>query len=111
MHLCQQIVPFPMFELQSKWIAGVLSNRIALPSKEEMVEDIQAFYSSLEASGTPKRHTHNMALLQVPFLTFFPAIAFYLRYLNLSLRKLSSYNINHFLKFFWSFPFMISYFF
>ncbi|ESW29329.1 hypothetical protein PHAVU_002G061500 [Phaseolus vulgaris] len=59
-----KIVPFPMFELQSKWIAGILSNRIALPSKEEMVEDIEVFYSSLEATGTPKRYTHNMALLQ-----------------------------------------------
>jgi len=56
-----------MFELQSKWIAGVLSNRIALPSKEEMVEDAEAFYSSLEATGTPKRYTHNMAVLQVAF--------------------------------------------
>ncbi|XP_062026007.1 flavin-containing monooxygenase FMO GS-OX-like 2 [Rosa rugosa] len=33
-------VPFPNFELQSKWIAGVLSNRIALPSKEEMMKDV-----------------------------------------------------------------------
>lgn len=54
-----------MFELQSKWIAGILSNRIALPSKEEMAKDVDAFYSSLEASGTPKRYTHNMGILQV----------------------------------------------
>lgn len=54
-----------MFELQSKWIAGALSNRIALPSEEEMTRDIEAFYSSLEASGTPKRYTHNMANIQV----------------------------------------------
>lgn len=59
-----KVVPFPMFELQSKWIARILSNRIALPSKEEMAEDIEAFYSSLEASGTPKRYTHNMGILQ-----------------------------------------------
>lgn len=71
MHVCQQIVPFPQFELQSKWIAAVLSNRIALPSKEEMLEDVEAFYSSLEASGTPKRYTHNMALLQVFFFNLF----------------------------------------
>ncbi|XP_027359994.1 flavin-containing monooxygenase FMO GS-OX-like 4 isoform X1 [Abrus precatorius] len=58
------VLPFIMFELQSKWIAGILSNRIALPSEEEMAEDIEAFYSSLEASGTPKRYTHNLALLQ-----------------------------------------------
>ncbi|XWS49079.1 hypothetical protein CRYUN_Cryun13aG0132800 [Craigia yunnanensis] len=53
-----KIVPFPLFEFQSKWIAGVLSGRITLPSQKEMMEDIKAFYSSLEASGIPKRYTH-----------------------------------------------------
>ncbi|WJX60433.1 hypothetical protein P8452_45640 [Trifolium repens] len=56
-----KVAPFPLFELQSKWIAGVLSNRIALPSAEEMAEDIEAFYSSLEAFGIPKSYTHNMS--------------------------------------------------
>ena len=54
-----------MFELQSKWIAGVLSNRITLPSQEEMMEDVKALYSSLEASGTPKRDTHALDDKQV----------------------------------------------
>ncbi|XWS49769.1 hypothetical protein CRYUN_Cryun12cG0031200 [Craigia yunnanensis] len=49
---------FPLFEFQSKWIAGVLSARITLPSQKEMMEDIKAFYSTLEASGIPKRYTH-----------------------------------------------------
>ncbi|XP_054824496.1 flavin-containing monooxygenase FMO GS-OX-like 4 isoform X1 [Prosopis cineraria] len=53
-----KVVPFIMCELQSKWIAGILSNRIALPSKEEMMEDVKAFYSSLEISGMPKRYAH-----------------------------------------------------
>ncbi|KAL9246811.1 hypothetical protein vseg_020302 [Gypsophila vaccaria] len=48
------------FELQSKWIAGVLSGRISLPSEEEMIENIEAFYSKLEATGVPKRHTHRL---------------------------------------------------
>ncbi|CBI31893.3 unnamed protein product, partial [Vitis vinifera] len=54
------VLPFPMFEFQSKWIAGVLSDRIRLPSQEEMMENVSAFYLSLEASGMPKRHTHKM---------------------------------------------------
>ena len=58
---CYQIPPFFIFELQSKWIAGVLSNRFALPSQDEMMEDVKAMYSLLEASGTPKRYTHNIA--------------------------------------------------
>ncbi|KAL2348140.1 hypothetical protein Fmac_002140 [Flemingia macrophylla] len=60
----KRVLPFPMFELQSKWIAGVLSNRIALPSKEDMAKDVEAFYSLLEASNIPKRYTHNLG----PFL-------------------------------------------
>lgn len=69
-----KVAPFPLFELQSKWIAGVLSNRIALPSEEEMTKDIEAFYLSLEESGIPKWHTHNMgtgpANVQVPLYLF-----------------------------------------
>ena len=54
-----------MFEFQSKWIAGVLSDRIRLPSQEEMMENVSAFYLSLEASDTPKHYTHNLADSQV----------------------------------------------
>eukprot|EP00261_Vitis_vinifera_P014134 XP_003631439.2 PREDICTED: flavin-containing monooxygenase FMO GS-OX-like 3 [Vitis vinifera] len=56
-----KVLPFPMFEFQSKWIAGALSGRIGLPSQEEMMADVSAFYLSLEASDTPKHYTHNLA--------------------------------------------------
>ncbi|XP_004298656.1 PREDICTED: flavin-containing monooxygenase FMO GS-OX-like 3-like [Fragaria vesca subsp. vesca] len=62
-----KVVPFPLFELQSKWIAGILSNRITLPSEEEMMEDVRAFYSLLESSGIPKRYTHNMGDYQFEY--------------------------------------------
>ncbi|GER28026.1 flavin-containing monooxygenase-related family protein [Striga asiatica] len=55
-----KVVPFPLFEFQSKWIAGVLSGRVPLESTKEMMADIEAFYSSLEASGTPMRYTHQI---------------------------------------------------
>ncbi|KAG8374751.1 hypothetical protein BUALT_Bualt10G0028400 [Buddleja alternifolia] len=62
-----KVVPFPMFEFQNKWIAGVLSGRIRLPSIEEMMTDSEAFYSSLEASGVPKRYTHKMGESQFEY--------------------------------------------
>uniref|UniRef100_A0A7N0TKY3 Flavin-containing monooxygenase n=1 Tax=Kalanchoe fedtschenkoi TaxID=63787 RepID=A0A7N0TKY3_KALFE len=62
-----KVVPFPLCELQSKWIAGVLSGRISLPSQEEMMEDIEAFYTKLEAAGIPKRYTHNCADCQFEY--------------------------------------------
>ncbi|OQU92170.1 hypothetical protein SORBI_3001G303750 [Sorghum bicolor] len=60
-------IPFPLVELQSKWVAGVLSGWIKLPSKEEMMEDVKAFYSKLEARGWPKRYTHNLSHCQFEY--------------------------------------------
>ncbi|KAK4486398.1 hypothetical protein RD792_009072 [Penstemon davidsonii] len=67
LHCTGSVVPFPLIEFQSKWIAGVLSGRISLPSYEEMMVDIEAFYSSMEASAIPKRYTHNMADYQFEY--------------------------------------------
>lgn len=36
-----------------------------MESTEEMAADIEAFYSSLEAAGIPKRYTHQMGESQV----------------------------------------------
>ncbi|XP_031502628.1 flavin-containing monooxygenase FMO GS-OX-like 5 [Nymphaea colorata] len=59
-----KVYPFPLFELQSKWVAGVLSGRISLPSEREMLEDVEAFYLQIEAAGYPKRYTHNISSYQ-----------------------------------------------
>ncbi|KFK43477.1 hypothetical protein AALP_AA1G130100 [Arabis alpina] len=49
---------FFMFELQSKWVASVLSGRVKLPSEDKMMEDVIAFYAKLESLDIPKRYTH-----------------------------------------------------
>ncbi|KAL9310403.1 putative flavin-containing monooxygenase FMO GS-OX-like 10 [Arabidopsis thaliana] len=69
-----QVIPFPMFELQSKWVAAVLTGRVSLPSLEEMMEDTKMFYSKLEASCIPKRYTHLMAELDSQVRTVFLSI-------------------------------------
>ncbi|CAM0871207.1 unnamed protein product [Alopecurus aequalis] len=51
---------FPVCQLQSNWVAGVLSGRIDLPSREEMMEHVEAFYSKMEVGGLPKRYTHSL---------------------------------------------------
>ncbi|XP_058085022.1 flavin-containing monooxygenase FMO GS-OX-like 4 isoform X2 [Magnolia sinica] len=56
-----KVIPFPLCELQSKWVAGTLSGRVVLPSQEEMMEDVKAFYLKLDAAGCPKRYTHSMS--------------------------------------------------
>lgn len=55
-----KVAPFPLMELQSTWIAKVLSGKVKLPSKEAMDTDIQAFYDRLEEAKIPKRYTHAM---------------------------------------------------
>ncbi|KAJ8632202.1 hypothetical protein MRB53_025538 [Persea americana] len=61
------VTPFPMFEMQSKWVASVLSGRPALPSQEEMMMDVEAFYSKLDAAGIPKRYTHKLSVYQFDY--------------------------------------------
>ncbi|KAK6947601.1 Flavin monooxygenase-like, partial [Dillenia turbinata] len=62
-----KVIPFPLCEYQSKWIAGVLSGRILLPSKEKMMESVKAFYTKLGASGMPKHYAHNMGTYQFEY--------------------------------------------
>uniref|UniRef100_F6HCZ1 Flavin-containing monooxygenase n=1 Tax=Vitis vinifera TaxID=29760 RepID=F6HCZ1_VITVI len=64
-------IGFILYEFQSKWIAGVLSGRIGLPSEEEMMRDIEALYLLLEASGTPKRYTHGIGHCRMEYMDWF----------------------------------------
>ncbi|XP_047083429.1 flavin-containing monooxygenase FMO GS-OX-like 2 isoform X2 [Lolium rigidum] len=55
-------IPFPLFQLQSNWVVGVLSGRIDLPFQEEMMQDVKTYYLEMEARGCPKRYTHGLQL-------------------------------------------------
>jgi len=63
-------IVFVMFEIQSKWVAAVLSGRVTLPSTDKMMEDINAWYASLDALGIPKRHTHTIGRIQSEYLNW-----------------------------------------
>ncbi|KAL5728227.1 hypothetical protein ACHQM5_001339 [Ranunculus cassubicifolius] len=62
-----KVIPFPLCELQSKWVAGILSGQFTLPSQEEMMSDVETFYANLEKAGVPKRYTHNMDSYQFEY--------------------------------------------
>lgn len=47
-----------LLELQSKWVAQVLSEKITLPPEEDMVASMDAYYLQMEETGKPKHHTH-----------------------------------------------------
>ncbi|KAL2892473.1 Flavin-containing monooxygenase FMO GS-OX-like 1 [Bienertia sinuspersici] len=56
--LPQKVIIFEMMELQSKWIARVLSRKVALPPEEEMTADVQEYYQQMTLLKRPKHLTH-----------------------------------------------------
>lgn len=55
-------ITFLLSELQSRWVAKILSGKILLPSEEEMTSSVHEYYHRIEAAGWPKRHTHRLQL-------------------------------------------------
>ncbi|KAG9160164.1 hypothetical protein Leryth_024535 [Lithospermum erythrorhizon] len=51
-------IGFQSVELQSKWIASVLSGKVKLPSSEEMLADTEQYYKEMKEMEIPKHHTH-----------------------------------------------------
>jgi hypothetical protein len=51
-----KVVPFPLFQLQARWVGKSLSGEIELPSEEAMRKDVEASYEAL--GDLPKRYTH-----------------------------------------------------
>ncbi|KAF5756004.1 putative flavin monooxygenase, FAD/NAD(P)-binding domain superfamily [Helianthus annuus] len=54
-------VIFRLLELQAKWVAQALSEKILLPSKDEMLADVYKFYQEMDENGIPKRRTHSLS--------------------------------------------------
>lgn len=63
-------IQFVMFEIQSKWVAAVLSGRVILPSQDKMMEDIIEWYATLDVLGIPKRHTHKLGKISCEYLNW-----------------------------------------
>ncbi|TVU31756.1 hypothetical protein EJB05_23456 [Eragrostis curvula] len=53
-------IVFQLLDLQSKWVAAVLSGRVALPSEEDMLAAVLEDYRRMKEAGRPKRHTHTL---------------------------------------------------
>ncbi|CAK9159370.1 unnamed protein product [Ilex paraguariensis] len=71
--LPQRTIIFLMLELQSKWIAQVLSGKVLLPSQEQMLADIQEYYKHMEECGIPKHHTHTLNPTEFRYLDWLAA--------------------------------------
>jgi hypothetical protein len=60
-----QLIGFPFFESQAKWIAQLLSGKRALPSWDDMMQSIKEFYHSRDLAGIPKHNTHDIGEFEV----------------------------------------------
>jgi len=58
------VVPFPLFELQSQWIAKIYNRSRSLPSSQEMMNWLEDHYRKLEESGKRLRDAHHMSAKQ-----------------------------------------------
>ncbi|KAK6920304.1 Short transmembrane mitochondrial protein 1 [Dillenia turbinata] len=55
-----RLLPSLIIELQSKWVAKVLSGKVVLPTKEEMAASVEKLYRYVDETGWPKRFTHKL---------------------------------------------------
>ncbi|XP_030468484.2 flavin-containing monooxygenase FMO GS-OX-like 2 [Syzygium oleosum] len=62
--ICIPYLTFPAqpSELQSKWVAKVLSGELVLPSEEEMMSSVLEHYQHIEELGWPKHYTHRLEI-------------------------------------------------
>ncbi|KAL7238645.1 hypothetical protein ACSBR2_004688 [Camellia fascicularis] len=62
-----------MMELQSSWVAQVLSGDVHLLSKEEMLAVAQQHYQCMEECGIPKHHIHHLHPNEFEYLDWLAA--------------------------------------
>eukprot|EP00882_Tetradesmus_deserticola_P012132 GHRQ01012855.1.p1 GENE.GHRQ01012855.1~~GHRQ01012855.1.p1 ORF type:complete len:166 (+),score=39.86 GHRQ01012855.1:60-500(+) len=62
-----RVVPFPMFELQSKLCARLLSGRATLPSAAEMAAWVQQHKKQLADAGQPLSYSHHLDYKQLDY--------------------------------------------
>ena len=55
-----QVAPFPLCQLQAKWIARVLAGKGRLPLEVEMGMAVKEQYERMEQEGISPRYTHRM---------------------------------------------------
>ncbi|KAF7137154.1 hypothetical protein RHSIM_Rhsim07G0030500 [Rhododendron simsii] len=73
--LYKHVIIFAAIELQSKWVARVLSGKAILPSEKEMLVDVEEHYRDTADRGVPKHHTHKVHPLEFEYLDMIADLA------------------------------------
>lgn len=61
------VVPFPLFEMQSKWFAHAVSGKLELPAPRLMLDEIDRSINDMKARGIPQRHYHKLGDRQTDY--------------------------------------------
>ena len=56
-----KVLPFPLFDIQCKWVQRVWAHEAALPSTPAMREEMRAAETALRAEGIPEKYNHVLA--------------------------------------------------
>lgn len=64
-----RVVPFPLCEVQARWVAKVLKGKVKLPSSAAMLADIQLHYKQLEENNLPMAMAHMLVNSGFDYLT------------------------------------------
>lgn len=59
--ICQQVCPFPHFDIQARTIVAAFTGQFQLPCEAEMNSSTDKDYQSQLLVGIPDRHTHRLA--------------------------------------------------
>ncbi|GJP38334.1 hypothetical protein CLOM_g22787 [Closterium sp. NIES-68] len=63
-----KVVPFPLCQLQARWVAQLLSGRLSLPPRSDLEDGVRCLYASMEEQGVPERYTHRLDMEQFPYM-------------------------------------------
>ncbi|KAL6007886.1 hypothetical protein ACLOJK_033390 [Asimina triloba] len=63
--IANKVIPFLTLELQARWVAQVLSQRVMLPTEDEMLASVEEFYRRMDEARRPKHLTHHLHPFEV----------------------------------------------
>ncbi|CAI5962961.1 unnamed protein product [Closterium sp. NIES-65] len=60
-----KVVPFPLCQLQARWVAQLLSGQLPVPPRSDMEDGVRRLYARMEEQGVPERYAHRLDMEQV----------------------------------------------
>ncbi|CAI5499283.1 unnamed protein product [Closterium sp. Naga37s-1] len=63
-----KVVPFPLCQLQARWVAQLLSSQLPVPPRSDMEGGVRRLYARMEEQGVPERYAHRLDMEQFPYM-------------------------------------------